>query len=188
MHIIDLNPGEDRAIEQTARLLLEVFQDDTPSWPDMASTREEVRASLASDRLSRVACEDDGTVVGWISSIPSYGGRVWEIHPLAVRPDRQRQGIGRALLNDLEDQVRKQGGLTLWLGTDDENDRTSLGGIDLFPDPLTHLQRIRNLGGHPYEFYMHCGFVLAGIVPDANGFGKPDILLTKRVVAMEITR
>lgn len=182
MHIVDLNPDEDRAIEQTARLLLEAFRDDTPSWPDMASTREEVRVSLASDRLSRVAREDDGTVVGWIGGISGYRGRVWEIHPLAVRPDRQRQGIGRALLNDLEDQVRKQGGLTLWLGTDDENDRTSLGGIDLFPDPLTPLQRIRNLGGHPYEFYMRCGFVLAGVVPDANGFGKPDILLAKRVV------
>ncbi len=68
-----------------------------------------------------------------------------------------------------------------WAGSDDEVDRTSLGDIDLFPDPLTHLTRIRNTGGHPFEFYLRCGSVLAGVLPDASGFGKPDIFLAKRI-------
>jgi len=77
--------------------------------------------------------------------------------------------------------VRARGVLTLWLGTDDEDDRTTLSRVDLYPDPLEHLARIRNLRGHPYEFYQKMGFVIVGVIPDANGWGKPDIFMAKRV-------
>ena len=40
---------------------------------------------------------------------------------------------------------------------------------------------IKNLKGHPYEFYQKVGFVLVGVIPDANGPGKPDIVMAKRV-------
>ena len=59
---------------------------------------------------------------------------------------------------------------------------TSLAGVDLFPDPLAHLAAIRNYNGHPYEFYRKVGFAIAGVLPDANGLGKPDIFLAKSVV------
>jgi aminoglycoside 6'-N-acetyltransferase I len=104
---------------------------------------------------------------------------VWELHPLAVRPDRQRQGIGRALVADLEAEVRWQGGLTLWLGSDDEAEMTSLSGVNLYPNVLVHLANLKNLRGHPYEFYQKVGFVVIGVMPDANGPGKPDIYMAK---------
>jgi aminoglycoside 6'-N-acetyltransferase I len=107
---------------------------------------------------------------------------VWELHPLAVRPDRQRQGIGRALVADLEAQVRTRGGFTIQLGTDDTADMTSLGGINLYPNVLEHLINIRNLHGHPYEFYQKVGFSIVGVIPDANGPGKPDIYMAKSVI------
>ncbi|MEZ4622255.1 MAG: GNAT family N-acetyltransferase [Caldilineaceae bacterium] len=110
-----------------------------------------------------------------------YDGRVWELHPLVVDPQHQRAGIGRALIADLEEQVRQRGGLTITLGTDDEVGQTSLSGLDLYPDIGHHMQTIRNLHGHPYEFYQKCGFVISGLVPDANGYGKPDIIMAKRV-------
>ncbi len=65
--------------------------------------------------------------------------------------------------------------------TDDEDGLTSLSGVDLYPDVWQHVAAVRNLGGHPYEFYQKCGYVIVGVVPDANGPGKPDILMAKRV-------
>ena len=58
---------------------------------------------------------------------------------------------------------------------------TSLAGKDLFQDTLKHLAEIRNLRNHPYEFYQKVGFTVVGVVPDANGPGKPDILMAKRI-------
>ena len=63
---------------------------------------------------------------------------------------------------------------------------TTLSGVDLYPDPWQHIARIRNLGNHPYTFYQKLGFVISGVVPDANGPGKPDILMSKRVTPASV--
>ncbi len=135
----------------------------------------EVNRSVGLERISRPAIDDGGTVVGWIGGYSRYEGNVQEPHALVVRPDHRGEGIGRVLVSDLEEQVRQRGGITLWVGTDDQNDMTKLSGVDLYPDVLGHLARIENLRGHPYEFYQKAGFVIVGVMPDANGFGKPDI-------------
>ena len=93
----------------------------------------------------------------------------------------QRQGIGRALVHDLEVHARERGGLTLGAGADDEDGRTTLGDADLYQDLPRQLAAVRNLGGHPYTFYQRLGFSIVGVMPDANGFGKPDIFLAKRI-------
>ena len=147
----------------------------------MEKALAEVRESLARERISRVALED-GAVVGWIGGLKlSYPGGVWELHPLAVRRDRQRHGIGTSLVGDLEERVRERGGKVVYLGTDDERGQTSIAGIDLFPDPLQLAANIRNLRGHPYEFYQKQGYTIVGVLPDANGFGRPDIFMAKRM-------
>lgn len=182
VRIIDLCPDDEKTIVEVATLLLEVFRDLSPdSWPDMDSALEEVRESLGPGRISRIAVDEEGSVLGWIGGLPQYGGHVWELHPLVVRPAYQRQGIGRALVADLEDHVRARGALTLWLGADDENGSTTLSGVDLYPDPLAHLARIENLRDHQYTFYLKVGFAVVGVMPDANGWGKPDIYMAKRV-------
>lgn len=182
MHITDFPRDNQQLIEQTARLLVETFREHWPdAWPTIESAREEVLVSFAEDRISRIAIDDDGSALGWIGGIETYDGKVWELHPLAVSPRAQGRGIGRALIEDLEAQVAARGGLTLWLGSDDEDAMTSLGGIDLYPNPLEHLANIKNLRGHPFDFYLKMGFSIVGVLPDANGFGKPDIYLAKRV-------
>ena len=182
MRIYDLTPVDEEAIRQTASLLVESFKDDWPdAWPTLDAALQEVRESLQEGRISRVAVNEGGLVLGWIGGISQYDGYVWELHPLVAHPGHRRQGIGRALVADLEAQVRARGGLTLWLGTDDESGMTSLAGVDLYPNVLDHLANIRNLRRHPYEFYQKVGFVIVGVMPDANGPGKPDIYMAKRV-------
>jgi aminoglycoside 6'-N-acetyltransferase I len=182
VYIINLSPDDQPAIRQTAALLVETFKEHWPNaWPDLEAALQEVRQSFQAERISRVAVDESGAVLGWIGGISQYDGHTWELHPLAVRPDCQGQGIGRALVADLEEQVREHGGYTIMLGTDDEDDMTSLAGVDLYPNVLEHAARIKNLRGHPFEFYQKQGFVVVGVIPDANGPGKPDIIMTKRV-------
>lgn len=180
MKIGDLDPADEVAIAQVARIVVDAFRGYTPSWPDLASAEAEVRESFAEDRFSLVAREGD-VVLGWIGGIKEYDGHAWELHPLAVHPAHHGEGVGRALVAALEQQVTARGATTLYLGTDDENGRTSLSDTDLYPDPLKRLASIENPGRHPYEFYLACGFSIVGVIPDANGPGKPDILMAKRL-------
>ncbi|MGH2592487.1 MAG: GNAT family N-acetyltransferase [Anaerolineae bacterium] len=182
MRIIDLRPDDDAAIRQVATLLVEGFQEHWPdAWPDMDSALKEVHESFEAGRIGRIAVDDEGTVLGWIGGIEQYDGNVWELHPLVVKPECRRAGIGRALVADLEDRVRERGGITLTLGTGDEDNMTTLAGVDVYPNVWEHIARIHNLRGHPYEFYQKLGFVITGVMPDANGLGNPDILMSKRV-------
>src|SRR5437763_14441473 len=96
--IVDLQPGAGHLIDQAARLLFDAFRNRTEEWQDIESARQEVVASLAPGRITRVLTDKSGTALGWISGIPTYGGRVWEIHPLVVSGSHRRQGIGRALV------------------------------------------------------------------------------------------
>ncbi len=183
MNIIDLQPENVLAIEEAARLLCESFKEHWPeAWPDLDAAEQEVRESLMHDRISRVALNESGTVLGWIGGIRQYDGNVWELHPLAVRPDARGRGIGRALVGDLETQARARGGLTLWLGTDDEDGMTTLSGVNLYPDILSRIANIENLKRHPYEFYQKLGFLIVSVMPDANGPGKPDIYMAKSLI------
>ena len=136
---------------------------------------------LEAERICRFAVDEQGNLLGLIGGIPGYAGNVWELHPLAVQPDQQGHGIGRALVEDLEEQVRSRGGLTITLGTDDEDSMTSLSNVDLYENTWEKIQNIQDLKGHPFGFYQKLGYVITGVVPDANGRGKPDILMAKKI-------
>jgi len=182
MRITDFPRNDQQIIEQTARLMVEAFREHHPeAWPTIELARQEVLDSFAEDRISRIALDGDGSVLGWIGGIEAYNGHTWELHPLVVSPAAQGRGIGRVLVADLESQVAARGGITLYLGTDDENYQTSLGGVDLYPNPIEHVADVKNLRQHPFEFYQKLGFVIVGVMPDANGFGKPDIFMAKRI-------
>ncbi|MEW6217756.1 MAG: GNAT family N-acetyltransferase [Candidatus Bipolaricaulota bacterium] len=133
MTIVDLTSDNEPAVRQAAELLVCCFAHIPSGWHTLEEGLAEVRESLAPGRVSRVALDENGDVVGWIGAIPSYGGHVWELHPLVVRPDRQRQGIGQALVADLERLARERGVDTIFIGTDDEDGRTNLSGVDLYP-------------------------------------------------------
>jgi aminoglycoside 6'-N-acetyltransferase I len=182
MYILPLTADNEAALHQAAEILTLAFREHWPdSWTTLDEALQEVHEMLAPDRICRAACDADGNVLGWIGGIPEYDGNVWELHPLAVHPAHQRRGLGRALVADFEAQVRSRGGLTIMLGSDDVDAMTTLAGVDLYDNLWQRLANIRNLKGHPYEFYQKLGYTLIGVMPDANGRGKPDIYMGKRV-------
>lgn len=182
MEIRDLLPQDEDAVRQAAALLVAAFAENWPdSWPDMDGALEEVQDCLSPDMICRAAFAADGQLLGWIGGRPEYDGNVWELHPLVVAPAHQQQGIGRALTFDLEEQVRQRGGLTIILGSDDVGNMTTLGDADLYVNLWDQVTQIRNLRRHPYEFYQKMGYTIVGVVPDANGRGKPDIIMARRV-------
>lgn len=185
MKIINLTSENSRAVEQTAIMLMDGFRDTgSTSWRNLEDALSEVNESFQPNRISRIAIDEAGNVQGWIGGLEEYEGNVWELHPLVVRHDCRKRGVGRALVLDFEKQVVQRGGHTIRLGTDDENYRTSIGGIDLYPSVLDKLRAIKNLRQHPFEFYQKMGFEIVGLIPDANGFGKPDIIMAKRILKL----
>ena len=167
--------------QQAAELLYTGFAEIAPlSWPHMHAALAEVHDSFGPGRISLVAL-DRQKAIGWVGAIRQYEGHTWELHPLVVHKHHRLQGVGRALVEAVQQKVIEHGGLTLWVAADDEIGATSLWGQDLYPHPLRHLNDIVNLNGHPFEFYQRLGFALVGVLPDANGLGKPDIFLAKRV-------
>jgi len=182
MEIISLTRENEHLLRQAAQLIVDAFREHWPdAWPTLEDGMKEIQEMLDDERICRAAIDNEGILLGIIGGIPQYDGHVWELHPLAVQPNMQGQGIGRALVEDFEEQVRLRGGLTITLGTDDEDNMTSLSDVDLYENLWDKIKDIRNLKNHPFAFYQKLGYVITGVVIDANGIGKPDILMSKRV-------
>lgn len=179
MEIIDLAGQPESIREQGAVLLVDHF-DEPRGWPTLPLARDEV-ACVLDDGFAYAALNGE-VLLGWIGGLPEYGGRVWELHPLVVRRKHRRRGIGRMLVEAFEAAAARRGALTFTLGTDDDSGMTSLAGVDLYADVPRHIAELRDLGrGHPFLFYRKLGYVVTGIMPDANGRGRPDIYMSKAV-------
>lgn len=160
----------------------QILTDSIPEgWPTLRDALDEINRLLVPENTLLAAVENE-VVVGWGGILPEYGGKVFELHPLAVRSDRRGQGIGSAIVAALEDEARRRGGLTIRVGADDERDggETSLANADLYDD-LPGKIRDFSPGTHQSGFYMKLGYKIIGVMPDVNGPGKPDIFLGKRL-------
>jgi aminoglycoside 6'-N-acetyltransferase I len=93
----------------------------------------------------------------------------------------QRQGVGTALVAALEERARALGFLAIHLGADDDFGGTSLFGANLFPGVLDNAKTITVGDRHPLEFYRRRGSEVVGLIPNANGRGKPDIVMSKAI-------
>lgn len=164
-------------------MLVDGFRDHAPdAFPTIEDALETVDECLAVGPV-RCALDETGHLVGWVGVHHNYS-RVWELHPLVVSEHARGRGIGRALVETAEALAAEGGGMTLTLGSDDEDEMTSLFGVDLYPDPLEHLRVLTDRKGHPFGFYLECGFSIVGVTPDANGFGQPDIHMAKRIASL----
>lgn len=117
MEIVNMTELNKTQIIQAAQMLNESIP---AGWPTLQHAMDEIETLLVPGNTLLAAVED-GIVVGWGGILaPIYNGNVFELHPLVVRSDKRKQGIGRAIVTALEDEARKQGGLTIYLGADDE--------------------------------------------------------------------
>lgn len=162
-------------VDEACGLLAECFPQ---AYSDSAD--EEMKQILNDGNLAFMAVEN-GRLIGFTGAVPQYGKTGWELHPLVVRSDFRHRGVGTKLVAMLEKEAARQGGITMYLGTDDEFGRTSLSNTDLYDDTFAKIKNIKNLRDHPYEFYQKAGYAIVGIIPDANGIGKPDIIMAKRI-------
>ncbi|WP_250229071.1 GNAT family N-acetyltransferase [Anaeropeptidivorans aminofermentans] len=179
MKIVNMNKISKEQINQAARILTESIPE---GWPDFQSAMKEIQERLVPENTILVAIEND-EVIGWGGMLkPVYNGNVFELHPLAVRKDMRRKGVGRAIVKALEDAARDKGGLIIYVGADDEREggETSLAYADLFHNLPEKLAEFKP-GTHQTGFYMKLGYKIIGVMPDANGIGKPDIFLAKRL-------
>ena len=141
----------------------------------------EVATLVASSDWLGFAARQGERLAGWIGAFKTYA-HGWEVHPLVVAPDRQRQGIGSALLAHLEERARGEGIVTLFLGSDDDYGGTTLFDVDVWPDVQSHARSIQvNERGHALAFYRRHGYAVVGLLPDVNGHGRHDILMAKRL-------
>lgn len=179
MNAVDLANQPLHIRMQAAKMLVEDF-DEPYGWPTLAAAEAEV-ARVIEEGFVRAILDAD-VLLGWIGGLPEYAGRVWELHPIVVRRTHRRRGIGRALETAFELEVSTRGALTITLGTDDNSGMTSLSGVNLYQDIPGHIAELHDLGrSHPFLFYVKLGFVVTGVMPDANGPGLPDILMSKPV-------
>lgn len=144
------------------------------------SFADEVDECMAEEMIM-ISAVIDGELVGWTGGRPQYDGHVWELHPMVVDENHRGKGIGRRLIEALEKEIKKRGGLTVYAGSDDEDFRTSLSEPGIYEDLWDKIRDIRNYRRHPFEFYIKCGFQIIGVMPDANGLRKPDIYLGKKI-------
>ena len=80
----------------------------------MEDALEEMASVLQPTKIVRAAIEN-GVVWGWVGANNEvYEASAWELHPLIVHPNYQGLGIGRALVADLEIEVKKRGGNTIF--------------------------------------------------------------------------
>jgi GNAT superfamily N-acetyltransferase len=169
--------------EQAAATLIQALAHVASAWSDMAQAREELQKFFDDAERLAIGALDDDRLVGWIGGI-RHSDFGWELHPLVVDPSRQGRGIGTLLVRALEDEARRAGACTIWLGSDDDFGGTNLFGVDLYPDVLQRLQALAPAAAasrHPYSFYRRLGYAVVGVLPDVDGMGKHDILMAKRI-------
>lgn len=176
MEIILLSKDTTAYNQQAADLLQKIWPD---SYADCAE--EEIAGCLEAGKIA-LAMVDGETLCGFVGAMPQYGVTGWELHPLAVSEEYRWQGIGAKLCMALESRLKERGCLTIYLGSDDVDGATTLSHTNLFENTFAKISEIKNIKQHAYEFYEKIGYKIVGVIPDANGIGKPDIWLAKSLV------
>lgn len=180
-----INESE-HTIDQAAEVLLKTFS-GSGMWVslDENEAAETVKECTADYNIC-IGIKIGNQLIGWAGLRPMYK-KTWELHPVAILPEFQNMGYGKVLLGEIEKRAREKSIIGIVAGSDDETGITSLSRKEITEENiLDEIKNIKNLNKHPYEFYKKCGFFITGIIPNANGYGKPDIYLWKDITKKEL--
>jgi ribosomal protein S18 acetylase RimI-like enzyme len=109
-----------------------IFSDDYPAvhtlWANAgdglhlgrSDTPDEIAKKFAHDPDLFLVAEADGRLIGAVMG--GYDGRRGIVYHLAVAPELRQQGIGRALMEALEERLRSKGCLKAYLLMTKDND------------------------------------------------------------------
>ena len=168
-------------ITQAEKMLIETFP-GTGMWPDLdeKAAAEELNECIKDQNIC-IGIKTENKLIGWVCLRPMYK-KTWELHPMLIKTEFQGKGYGKILIKELEKLAQEKGIIGMMVGSDDETNKTSLSEKEITEENiLDEIRNIKNYKNHPYEFYKKCGFIIAGIFPNANGPGKPDIWLWKDI-------
>ncbi|MGQ9515507.1 MAG: ribosomal protein S18-alanine N-acetyltransferase [Thermoproteota archaeon] len=94
-----------------------------------------------------LVAEIDGTLIGYV--VATVRGRSGHIISIAVIPEQRRRGIGRRLMEEVVEELRRRGASVI---------------------------RLEVKKGNPaVDFYLSCGFKRFGIIPSYYGDGSDAI-------------
>lgn len=162
-----------------ALLLAGLGESGRRGWEGRDAVRAELAAFDGPERVSLVA-EAAGEIVGWAGAIREGPGR-WQLHGLVVDAPYRGRGVGSRLLEAIEEEAWRRGVLTLWLGSDDDYGGTNIFGVDVYADIPGAIRDLEARKAHPFTFYRKHGYTVVGVIPDATGPGRHDILMAKRL-------
>ena len=130
--------------------------------PDWFGIPEAIDAYVAEvPALPMLVARDGGRTVGFVS-LRRHAPAAWELHLIAVAPDRHRQGVGRRLLAAAEAMVQAEGATYLSVKT--------LSAAN--PDPGYAATR---------RFYEAMGFVPLMELPTLWSPENPCLVMVKRL-------
>lgn len=117
-----LLPGDEPVAAEVFSMMVAVFdEDDAGERLDV----DHVARLLARPDFFAVAALEDNVVVGGVTGHALPMTRNWSselfIYDLAVRPDRQRRGVGRALVEAIRRMAAAEGITTSFVAADDED-------------------------------------------------------------------
>ena len=178
--LVQLADLSSEQLDRLAHVTLASARGHVADWlENLEAARAELAEAWLPGKVSRVWL-DGSEPLGWVAAEPAWG-RIWELHPLIVAVEHQRRGIGRALVAEVERIARDADALTMMLGTSDTVGATSLYGVDLYVDTGRKLDELVVHEPHAVTFWQRVGYRVIGVEPDAEGPGKPSILLAKRL-------
>lgn len=123
-----IRPARPEDAAAICAILNPVIRDTTISFNPIEKSEADMADEIA-ERPCFFVAATQGRVVGFANAVQFRRGlgyrRSFE-HSIGLAPEARRQGIGRALLQAVEDSLRAKGAGSLWAGVSGEN----LDGID----------------------------------------------------------